>query len=238
MGSPADELDRYEDESPQHEVNVGTFFLGKYPITQAQWRFVAGLAKVQIALEPDPSSSKGDNYPVERVNWYEAAEFCQRLSVHTGKQYQLPTEAQWEYACRAGTTTPFHFGSTITTELANYRGTDNKELELSGSYGAGPKGEYREQTTPVGEFEVANAFGLCEMHGNVWEWCADHWHDNYEGAPTDGNAWLTANETSNRVLRGGSWGNDPRYCRSATRCYGAPDYRLSNFGFRVSCDAS
>ena len=235
MGSPEDELDNYGDEQPQHEVSVATFFMGKYPIMQAQWRFVAALAPVEIELDPDPSNFKGDNRPVEQVSWHEAVEFCQRLSLYSQKQYQLPTEAQWEYACRAGTTTPFHFGETITTELANYRGTDNKELERSGSYGDGPKGEYREQTTPVNEFDIASAFGLCDMHGNVWEWCADHWHEDYEGAPIDGSAWLTADETSNRVRRGGSWSYDPWFCRSAIRSFNAPDNRYYYSGFRVCC---
>ena len=227
MGSPEDELDNYGDEQPQHEVSIATFFMGKYPITQAQWRFVAALTPVKTELDPDPSNFKGDNRPVEQVSWHEAVEFCQRLSRYSQKQYQLPTEAQWEYACRAGTTTPFHFGETITTELANYRGTDDKERDWSGSYGDGPKGEYRERTTPVDEFDIANAFGLCDMHGNVWEWCADHWHENYESAPIDGGAWLTADETSDRVLRGGSWSDNPRYCRSATRSDGRPDDRYN-----------
>ena len=235
MGSPEDELDNYASEQPQHEVSVATFFMGKYPITQAQWRFVAALASLEIELNPDPPNFKGDDRPVEQVSWHEAVEFCQRLSRYSQKQYQLPTEGQWEYACRAGTTTPFHFGETITTELANYRGTDAKERDWSGSYGDGPKGEYREQTTPVNEFDTANAFGLCEMHGNVWEWCADHWHENYERAPIDGGAWLTADETSARVLRGGSWYDFPRNCRSANRGYYRPDYRFIRIGFRVCC---
>ena len=235
MGSPEDELDNYGDEQPQHEVRVATFFMGKYPITQAQWRFVAALAPVKTELDSDPSNFKGGNRPVELVSWHEAVEFCQRLSRYSQKQYQLPTEAQWEYACRAGTTTPFHFGETITTELANYQGTDNKELERSGSYGDGPKGEYREQTTPINEFAISNSFGLCDMHGNVWEWCADHWHENYESAPIDGSAWLTADGTSDRVIRGGSWGGTPRNCRSATRLYDTPDNRYDNTGFRVCC---
>jgi formylglycine-generating enzyme required for sulfatase activity len=237
MGSPKDELDNYEDESPQHEVSVETFFMGKHPVTQSQWRFVAGLEQVSRALEPDPSHFKGDDRPVEKVSWEEAVEFCDRLSRHTNKQYHLPSEAQWEYACRAGTTTPFHFGNTITTDLANYRGTDKRELNWSGFYGDSPKGEYRETTTPVDYFDLANAFGLCDMHGNVWEWCSDHWHDNYESAPTDGGAWLTDNETANRVLRGGSWLINPRYCRSASRDDYLPGDRSSSFGFRVSCHA-
>jgi formylglycine-generating enzyme required for sulfatase activity len=237
MGSPKDELDNYEDESPQHEVSVKTFFMGKYPVTQSQWRFVAGLEPVNRALEPDPSHFKGDNRPVEQVSWEDAVEFCDRLSCHSNKQFSLPSEAQWEYACRAGTTTPFHFGNTITTDLANYRGTDSKERSWSGSYGDGPKGEYRKETTPVDYFDVANAFGLCDMHGNVWEWCVNHWHNNYEGAPTDGSAWLTDDQVVRRVLRGGSWYYIPRYCRSATRLNLTPGNRSTRFGFRVSCAA-
>lgn len=141
-------------------------------------------------LDADPSNFKGDKRPVEQVSWYDAVEFCDRLTAHTKRAYSLPSEAEWEYACRAGTRTPFHFGETITTDLANYRGTDNEEYKWSGSYGPGPKGIYREQITEVGSFGVANAFGLYDMHGNVWEWCLDDWHDNYEGAPTDGSAWL------------------------------------------------
>ena len=239
MGSPENELERLSDEGPQHEVAVSRFFLAKYPITQAQWRAVAAMPQVNRELKPAPSNFKGELLPVEQVSWYEAVEFCDRLTIHTNRQYRLPTEAEWEYACRAGTTTPFHFGETITTDLANYCGEDRKigETDYSGSYGAGPKGEFREKTTPVDKFDVANAFGLCDMHGNVWEWCQDHWHENYEGAPTDGSAWLTDDEGARRLLRGGSWYNNPRYCRSACRINGSPDNRDDDIGFRVSCSA-
>ncbi|KPQ32121.1 MAG: Sulfatase-modifying factor enzyme 1 [Phormidesmis priestleyi Ana] len=118
MGSPEDEPDRQEDEI-QHEVSVPPFFLGRYPITQAQWRAVANLPQVNRELNPEPSNFKGENLPVERVSWYEAVEFCDRLAARTGRPYRLPSEAEWEYACRAGTTAPFHFGRTLTTEVAN-----------------------------------------------------------------------------------------------------------------------
>ncbi|MDE5083684.1 MAG: formylglycine-generating enzyme family protein, partial [Trichodesmium sp. St18_bin1] len=165
--------------------------------------------------------------PVECVNWYKAVEFCKRLSKLTGRNYRLPSEAEWEYACRAGTTTPFYFGETITTELVNYDG--NK------TYGNAPKGEYRKQTTPVGQFP-ANAFGLYDMHGNVREWCADEWHENYAGAPTDGSVWLNGNKDLS-PLRGGSWAYIPGYCRSAFRHYYVRrDDHSFNSGFRVVCD--
>ena len=227
MGLPESEPQRDGDESPQHEVSLATYFMAKYPITQAQWRSVAGLMQVNRELKLDPSRFKGNERPVEQVSWYEAVEFCDRLSRHTGNDYRLPTEAQWEYACRAGTTTPFHFGGTILPELANYN--------CSVAYAGGAEETSKGETTPTGEFGVANAFGLYDMHGNVWEWCADHWHDNYEGAPTDGSAWLTNDEEENRILRGGSWDGDPRYCRSATRFSNAPVNRLIKVGFRISC---
>ena len=247
MGSPDDEIDRFDSESPQHWARVEPFFLGKYPVTQAQWRIVASMdgdALFEIPargrpLESDPSRFKGDNRPVENISWHDATEFCDRLSQHTRQIYRLPTEAEWEYACRAGTTTPFHFGETITTDLANYDGTDDKDGKWSGSYGDGPKGEYRQETISVGHFEIANAFGLCDMHGNIWEWCQDHWHDDYEGAPVDGRAWvdLEASEDAFRVVRGGSWDAYPRYCRSATRLNVVAGGRDVNYGFRVVCVA-
>ena len=203
--------------------------MGQYPVTQAQWRFVAGLPQVERFLEADPANFKGNNLPVEQVSWHEAVEFCQRLSAYTGREYALPTEAEWEYACRAGTTQSFHFGEMITTDVANYNG--NK------GYNDGPQGRYREQTTHVRQFKVANAFGLCDMHGNVWEWCQDHWHDNYDGAPTDGSVWSTNKKDSRRVVRGGSWLNPSRYCRSASRDYSTPGYRIDTTGFRVVCHA-
>ena len=237
MGSPEDEPERLDREGPQHEVTLQQFFMGKYPVRQDQWRFVAGLPQVERELKPNPSRFEGESRPVESVSWYDAQEFCARLSAYTGLSYGLPTEAEWEYACRAGTTTPFHFGDTITTDVANYRGTDDESLGWSGSYREGPKGEYREETTPVDQFKHANAFGLCDMHGNVWEWCEDHYHSSYEGAPTDGSTWIDedAEENAFRVLRGGSWLCIPRYCRSAYRDSYFPRVTINSIGFRVVC---
>ncbi|MFM7442208.1 MAG: formylglycine-generating enzyme family protein, partial [Snowella sp.] len=245
MGAPSTEEDSLDSERPQHQVSLPFFFMGRYPITQAQWKAIAQLDPISQRLDPDCSRFKGDNRPVENVNWQDAIEFCARLSRHTKKNYRLPSEAEWEYACRAETTTPFHFGETISTELANYDGINEKH----GAYGRGEKGIYRKETTDVTLFRVANAFGLSDMHGNVWEWCLDPWHENYDNAPTDGRAWDKENENDNRyqnilssinvliedkrshVLRGGSWSNAPRSCRSASRC--DSDSRSGGIGFRV-----
>jgi formylglycine-generating enzyme required for sulfatase activity len=227
MGSPDNEPEREEDEA-QHEVTVPPFFLGRYPVTQAQWRAVADLPQAKRELKREPSNFKGDNRPVEQVSWYEAVEFCDRLTAHTGRPYRLPTEAEWEYACRAGTMTPFHFGKTLTTEVANYNGNY--------TYADEPEGEYREETTSVDHFGIANAFGLCDMHGNVLEWCQDH-YGNYDQTPTDGSAWITKEKESTRILRGGSWDFYPRICRSAYRVDFQPDSRNYFIGFRVSCSA-
>jgi formylglycine-generating enzyme required for sulfatase activity/uncharacterized caspase-like protein len=236
MGSPETEADRSPSEGPQHEVTlaeppgtgIAPFYLSKYPITQSQWKAVAALPKVNCDLKPDPSSFKGAKRPVEQVSWWEAIEFCDRLSQKTGRAYRLPSEAEWEYACRAGTTTPFYFGETISTAQANYDGNY--------TYGAGKKGEYRKQTTDVGSFP-ANAFGLHDMHGNVWEWCADPWHENYDRAPINGSVWELSDAESNprRVLRGGSWILNPWDCRSAYRLHFSPDHRYYGIGFRVVC---
>ncbi|MGK7896112.1 MAG: formylglycine-generating enzyme family protein, partial [Xenococcus sp. (in: cyanobacteria)] len=237
MGAAPEEIDSSSNELPQHQVKIQkAFMMARYPITQEQWRAVAAMPQVNRELEPAPSRFQGDMRPVESVNWYEAVEFCQRLSQHTGREYRLPSEAEWEYACRAGTSTPFHFGETITTDLANYRSTDDKEYNLSGSYSEGLKGEYRQETTTVDKFGIANDFGLCEMHGLVWEWCEDDWHSNYEDAPKDGSAWLTES-SSTKVLRGGGWANFPIICRSASRNDFGPESDDLNygFGFRVVC---
>jgi formylglycine-generating enzyme required for sulfatase activity len=238
MGSPDDESERSPAESPQHQVTLGDFFMGMYPITQAQWQAIAALDVVKQELSPDPSQFKGSTRPGENISWHDAVEFCARLSKQTQRDYRLPTEAEWEYACRAGSTTPFHFGETITTDLANYNGAN----EEYGAYGRGLKGIYREETTPVGSFP-ANAFGLYDMHGNVWEWCADHWRDSYtdksEALKADGNTpWRSDNQDEKRSLRGGSWSNYPWVCRSAFRSSYRPDERDFDIGFRVVCRAA
>ncbi|MBK1987982.1 SUMF1/EgtB/PvdO family nonheme iron enzyme [Sphaerospermopsis aphanizomenoides BCCUSP55] len=211
MGSPESEEGRYKDESPQHQVTVPSFFIGKYQLTQAQYQAIIG---------SNPSEFKGDNRPVETVSWDDAFKFCERLSEKTGKTYRLPSEAEWEYACRAGTTTPFYFGESITPDLVNYDGNS--------TYKDAPKGLYRKQTTNVGTFPP-NAFGLYDMHGNVWEWCQDTWHENYINSPTDGSAWI--GQSTFHVVRGGSWNYDSRFCRCATRViFDGNDLDL---GFRV-----
>ncbi len=259
MGTENQEIERlyktydvkynFSAETPQHKVNIPTFFMGRYPITQEQWRIVAGWEKVDRELDPDPSWFKDDyqaierwQRPVESVSWEDAKEFCNRLSKKTKRKYRLPTEAEWEYGCRGvdplSVTSkdltkaqwneqynqPFHFGQLISTQLANYNGNY--------TYGKNAKGEDRDQTTPVGYFKVANNFGLCDMHGNVWEWCEDDYHSSYRGAPSDGSVWISGGN-SVKVLRGGSCFLSPRYCRSACRAWDTSTDRGSGFGFRV-----
>jgi formylglycine-generating enzyme required for sulfatase activity len=225
MGSPNSERGRNDSESPQHRVTVAPFFMGKYAVTQAQWKAVASFPKVSRDLNPDPSQFKGANRPVEYITWEEAAEFCARLSKKTGRDYRLPSEAEWEYACRAGTATPFYFGETMTSDLANY---DSKY-----TYASGPKGQYRGETVPVRSFPP-NAFGLYDTHGNVWEWCADPWHDNYSGAPSDGSVWEAGGNEERRVVRGGAWCFSPRLCRAACRSKHVAGIRVFYAGFRVA----
>ncbi|NER24292.1 MAG: SUMF1/EgtB/PvdO family nonheme iron enzyme [Symploca sp. SIO1C2] len=242
MGSPETEEGHKDKESPQHEVTVQSFFMGKYPVTQAQWQAVAALPPVNTKLKSNRSIFKKTSRPVERVSWYDVVEFCARLSQKTGRRYRLPSEAEWEYACRAGTTTPFHFGEKITPMLANCSDRD-KLYFYGGSLGGYILEEQeneRERTTPVGSFKVANDFGLYDMHGNVREWCADHWHDDYTGAPTDGSAWEGEdnNENRYRLLRGASLNPYFDYCRSAYRDYHNPSHRSKFISFRVVCEAA
>ena len=210
--------------------NVPEFYLGKYPITQEQWRFGASLPKIDLELKLDPSHFKGNNLPVEIVSWFEATEFCGRLSRHTKREYRLPSEAEWEYACRARTTTPFHFGETITTDLANYSGKS--------SYGRGSNGIRRGKTTPVDMFPP-NAFGLYDLHGNVWEWCQDHDRGDYTKAPTDGSASFIdpAVWNAQRIARGGNFFFSAHQCRSASRYGLDSDYHDFTTGFRIACSS-
>ena len=206
----------HQDEQPSHQVTVPSFYISKYPITQAQYRSVMG---------ENQGDAVGIDYPIEKINWHDAIEFCHKLSHQTGKHYSLPSEAQWEYACRAGTTTTFHFGDTITPDLANYNGDY--------PYGGVAKGENRAQATPVGSFP-ANAFGLYDMHGNVWEWCLDEYQPSYQGAPIDGSGVAAGLiDGVKRVMRGGAWDYVARGCRSAVRCSLDAGIRMDGCGLRV-----
>ena len=225
MGPSRGETQAKESEFPHHRVKVSSFFMSKNPITQSQWAAIAALPKVNRELNPDPSHFSGADLPVESISWLEAVEFCDRLSQHTGRQYQLPSEAQWEYACRAGTETPFNTGETITSQLADYVGTY--------SYKSEPVGKYRQSTVSVGRFSP-NAFGLQDMHGNVWEWCADGWHSSYRGAPRDGQAWTAARSSPMRTIRGGGWLDAPASIRSASRSGYDGTALNRTIGFRVT----
>jgi formylglycine-generating enzyme required for sulfatase activity len=205
MGSPPGEVGRFQDEGPQRWVDVPRFALGKFEVTQGEWLAVMG-------INPSRFSSCGMNCPVENVSWDEAKEFVRRLSFRTRQNYRLPSEAEWEYAARAGTTTAYFWGDLFDGGRANNNGR---------------------VTEPAGCCP-ANAFGLHDMHGNVREWVQDVWHDNYIGAPTDGSSWMTGGDLSRQVVRGGSWVDTPRYLRSAFRLRVTPGDRVSVTGFRVA----
>ncbi len=205
----------YDDERPVHQVTVAPFLMSKYLITQAQWRAIMGTLHCRFT---------GERLPVERVSWQAAKRFCERLSKRTRHAYSLPSEAQWEYACRAGTTTAFHYGETLTTEVANFNG----EFTFRGE----PRGVYRHTTTVVDQFPP-NAFGLHDMHGNLWEWCADAWHDSYDGAPADDRVWSSLGKEPYRVARGGCWHDIPGVCRSAARLKVDARDAEEIIGFRV-----
>ena len=242
MGSPESESGRDDDEGPVHRVRIGyRFAVGVKEVTRGEfarfvsttgrsmgdscWTYEGGEWKARSGRNwKSPGYSQTDEHPVVCVNWDDAKAYVRWLSGKTGKEYRLLSEAEWEYVARAGTTTPFHTGRTISTEQANYNGNY--------TYGSGRKGRYRERTAPVGSFEP-NDFGLHDVHGNVWEWTEDCWNDSYRGAPSDGSAWESGN-CSRRVVRGGSWNFRPLYLRSAVRNGNSTGYRINYFGFRVA----
>ncbi|GAB4320526.1 bifunctional serine/threonine-protein kinase/formylglycine-generating enzyme family protein [Cyanobacterium aponinum AL20118] len=226
MGSSSDERHREKDESPQHKVNLNSFYISKYPVTQLQWKTVSYFPKVTRNLKHKPALFRGDALPVERVSWFDVQEFCKRLSKYTGRNYRLPTESEWEYACRGNTNTAFSFGDVITSEVANFDrpNKDNKNKNI----------KYEKKTTPVDNF-YPNPFGLYDVHGNVWEWCEDNYVSSYTQKPKDGTAHLTSMVNQNRVVRGGSWSLSSEYCRSAKRNSYAPDSSYNFIGFRVVC---
>ena len=225
MGSPSSEAERHDDEGPVHEVTMASSFaVGKYEVTFDEWDACVSAGGC-FAYRPDDGGWGRGRRPVINVSWEEARGYVRWLSQTTGQGYRLLSESEWEYVARAGTVTPFHFGSTISTDQANYEGTS--------TYGSGRRGRYRERTVPVGSFP-SNAFGVHDVHGNVWEWVEDCWHGGYRGAPADGSAWESG-DCSRRVLRGGSWDDVPRYLRSASRIRGLAVLRfLDNGGFRVA----
>ena len=249
MGSPEHEVDRRENET-QHQVKVRDFFMAKFPVTVAQFETFILESHYQTDADKDGSSriwtgkqwqdkagvnwkcnvsgeeQKDKQHPVLHVSWNDATAYCNWLSKRLNATFRLPTEAEWEYACRAGTTTPFNTGDNLTTEQANYNGNY--------PYHKNPKGKYLQKTTPVGSYPP-NAWGIYDMHGNVYEWCLD-WYDEkyYDECKKKGTVENPAGpETgSDRVLRGGSWNLDARYCRSAYRISAAPAYRYGDVGFR------
>jgi formylglycine-generating enzyme required for sulfatase activity len=210
MGTKTDPFsNKYSNEQPQHAVSIQSFALGKYEVTQEQWYSLMG---------NNPSIFKGRTLPVENISWDEAQEFIKKLNIKTGRKYRLPSEAEWEYAARAGSKTEYSFGD------------DPSQLTRFAWFSGGDSGK---TTHPVGE-KIANNFGLYDMHGNVWEWIQDCWNNNYLGAPTDGSAWSTG-DCSQRVERGGSWWFlDPQGLRSAWRHRDLTGYRDSSHGFRLA----
>jgi formylglycine-generating enzyme required for sulfatase activity len=219
MGAPAGEPDSDANERPQHRVSVLPFFMGRCAVTIAQWTAVMG-AFPEAMRRLGQQFAASERQPVVRVSWNDAQAFCTRLSAIAGRPYRLPSEAEWEYACRAGTATPFWCGTMLTPDVANFDAA------------------CRSVTVPVGSLGAANAFGLFDMHGNVWEWCRDTWNSDYDGAPADGTAWNAGVDPRTRVLRGGSWASPAAFCRAAARSFaGEPTVRSSQFGFRVAMSA-
>ena len=223
MGSPSGEKGRDNDEEPVHNATIGeAFAVGVYEVTFDEWD--ACHRSGGCSHNPDDEGWGRGRRPVIDVSWQDAQDYVRWLSKETGEEYRLPSESEWEYVARAGTTGPFHFGSTITTEQANYDGTP---------YGSGPRGRYRRRTEPVGSFP-ANKFGAHDVHGNVAEWVEDCWQDNYFGAPTDANARTRGGNCTHRGLRGGSWLFGSKDARSANRDKDSSRSRNTIAGFRVA----
>ncbi|MEO1419122.1 MAG: SUMF1/EgtB/PvdO family nonheme iron enzyme [Bacteroidota bacterium] len=199
-------------ELPRHKVSLEPFFMSKFPVTKKQWKLIAEQRQIKFNLKLRPSLRGSDSHPVVEISWYDAVEFCERLSKVSGYKYRLPSEAEWEYACRAGSNTLFHFGRSMNKEVANFGSSSSIK---------------------VNRFPYPNAFGIYAMHGNVWEWCADRWHNSYEDAPADGTTWIGRIDNGNRVLRGGSWKNEPKLCRSACRMFDSVDTKANNIGLRI-----
>jgi eukaryotic-like serine/threonine-protein kinase len=221
MGSPSHEEGQEITEQPQHLVNIPEFYLGETQVTQAQWN----------AIMPERAVKVGGNsqLPIDSISWLDAIEFCERLSKKTGHKYRLPSESEWEYACRGKTTNPFAYGDTILPEIVNY----NAEHP----YKQASKGHCRHKATAVNTF-YPNLFGLYDMHGNLWEWCLDEWFPDYAGAPTDGTARgniYTRGDDLLKVVRGGSWFTYARNCRAASRASLFASFRHHHYGFRVVC---
>ncbi|MGC1218988.1 MAG: SUMF1/EgtB/PvdO family nonheme iron enzyme [Phormidesmis sp.] len=225
MGAAAGEKEASDNEYPPKAVSLSEFWIGQYVVTQAQWKAIMGPKVINAQTPPNAIHRiKKPLQPIDNIFWTDAVEFCQRLSQLTGRDYRLPSDAQWEYACRAETTTPFHFGDTLTPDLANYNGNY--------AYGEGPKGLYREQSTEVGCFPP-NGFGLYDMHGNVWEWCLDGWQNFEPHSPARDNIQRLSGQK--KSLRGGSWFYLPTNCRSAHRLTYPFHSRTDDIGFRVVC---
>jgi formylglycine-generating enzyme required for sulfatase activity len=216
MGSPKSEFGHYQNEEPAHRVYIESFYLMSKPVTQRQWFEL---------MSSKPFYFVGNDLPVDRVGWKEVQEFLRRLKGRDPQHdYRLPSEAEWEYACRAGSEMPFHTGATISTDQANFNGNY--------IFPQGVKGIYRAETTPVGSFSP-NDWDVHDMHGNMREWCEDRFHPDYMGAPEDGRAWIDG-EIELRVLKGGGWNDVPENCRAAFRTASDPDTASPGHGFRVA----
>ena len=224
MGNPDNEAERGNDEGPQRRVRVSSFAMGRTAVAFAEYDRFAKATNRQ--LPSDAGWGRGGR-PVINVSWEDANAYAQWLSAQTGRHYRLPSEAEWEYAARAGTTGPFSFDGAISPAKANY--DTNYTYDGSRKDSAG----YRGQTVPVGSLP-ANPWGLHEVHGNVWEWVQDFWHDNYAGAPSDGSAWTSGGDCRGPVLRGGSWDFPPDCLRSAARSGDLPTFRSDYVGFRLA----